>query len=106
MRKFLLISGAAICISGIPFVAVSAPSPVEESTTTVNSRKEIGVRFAEAKSKDNKNTQPRVNPSNSPCAQALREGKPISPSKHPNNGFGNCGPDGVPGKSGIDDSNR
>ncbi len=106
MRKYLLLSSTAICVLGIPSLAAAAFSSADGSATIANSRHEIGVRLAQANTKDNKNTQPRVNPSNSPCAQALRAGQPISPSRNPNNGFGNCGPDGVPGNSRIDDTNR
>ena len=101
MRKFLLLSGAAIFVLGVPSFASAAPSLVGDSAVAGKSIREIGVRLAQV---NNKNTQPRLNPANSPCVIAIRNGQTVSPSRHPNNGFGNCGPDGVPGKSPIADT--
>ena len=103
MRKTLLLSTAAICVLGAPAFAAAVPSITDDSVKVVNSEKGSNIRLAQVSTPSG----PPGNPggdkekSKSPCN---RNGFVVSPS-HPNNGFGNCGLDGIPGGSGRNITN-
>ena len=103
MRKFLLLSGAAIFVLGAPAFAVAVPSITDGSDRAVNLDTQSNIRLAQVSTPSGPPGNPGVSKekSNSPCN---RNGTIVSPS-HPNNGFGNCGQDGIPGGSGKNITN-
>ena len=112
MRRILLFSASAIGILAAISSTNATPAPNIATTYVTVSPPKTGIRLAEAKGPKNNtnvaaNNNTNGNPggdhekSNSPCN---RNGFVVSPS-HPNNGFGNCGQDGIPGGSGKNITN-
>jgi hypothetical protein len=108
MRTLLLVAGAALFVFGAPSSATAMPSLSDEVAGAANSTQKIDVRLAAAggnnNGKGNAGANNKNNAGGNPGCEKRAE--IVSPSKHPNNGFGNCGGDGVPGKSGKQDDTR
>ena len=108
MRTLFLLTGAAVFVLGAPSLAVAVPS-LSETALVAKSSHQIGTRLAKAEPNNN-NGKGNAGANNKHTAGGNpgceKRGEIVSPSKHPNNGFGNCGGDGVPGKSGKQDETR
>jgi hypothetical protein len=116
MRTLLLVTSAAVLILGTLSFAGAAPWLSDEAAVAANSSKKIGVRLAEIGGNNNYNGKQGYNNNhhgiaslllllNEWCERREERAQYVSQSR-PNNGFGNCGRDGVPGKSGKQDVNR
>ena len=109
MRTLWLLTGATVFVLGTAPFASALPSLSPEATFAANSSQQIGTRLAKAEPNNN-NGKGNAGANNKNTAGGNpgceKRGEIVSPSKHPNNGFGNCGGDGVPGKSGKQDETR
>ena len=108
MRTSYLLVGAAVLIF-TSSLAGAAPSLSSDVSVGATSSKKI--RFADAKGISKQDNHHHPHHGIAWLIHLLKErcegGGPImSQSRVANNGFGNCGGDGVPGKSGKQDINR
>ena len=109
MRTSYLLVGAAVLIF-TPSLAGAAPSLSSDVSVGATSSKQI--RFADAKDNGKQGDNHHHHHGIAWLLHWLKErceggGQTVSQSRaSPNNGFGNCGGDGVPGKSGKQDINR
>ena len=90
MRTLLVVTGALFVLS-VPSVARAVPSLSDEAGFAANSSRKFEVRLAQSQGNDK--------------GQGSDHRQTVSPSKG-NNGFGNGGEDGVPGRSGKQDTTR
>ena len=100
MRVLVLVTTAAVVVFGTPAFAAATPSISDQSALAADSSQTTGVRLAQGKGPPNPHPSGtdagNSNQQNNPACE--RKGQTASPSS-PNNGFGNCGNDGIPGQS-------
>ena len=97
MRMLVLVTTAAVVGFGTPAFAAATPSISDQGALAAASGQSGGVRLAQSKGKaDPPSDAGNLTNNSQGCDRRSQTASPSSP----NNGFGNCGDDGVPGKSG------